>query len=498
MKRFPAYLIVILGLSIVPAGLFSASKASDAYYQAYDAMNAGKYAEAADLFTQAISQKPGFTDAYYGRGFCYEQMGKFADAMNDYKKTIELDPNHAKAYNNLGVVYFKLYNDKENAEKNFKKSMELSKTNSLVYFNLGSIYYNQKRYDEAIRFFNEAIKLRPAYVEALNTRGLCYFWQKDYTKAIMDFSAVLVSEPNNPAALVGRAISWVSVNKYTDAKNDVDKALALDPGNRYALNCMGAIYLESDRFDTALGYFNSALSQDPNFDDALFNRALVYFNTGKYDDALSDMDSLSPLMKQSAIYYQLRSRIYFEKSDYGKAADDAKKALELDGALTTPNYIQGLSAYFRNDYSGAAGYFTKYIEKIKDEKSSLNALYLRGLCYLKDKNYSGAVNDFGKAVDLNPKLIAGYLGLSDAYNMQGSANAAIGKLTLGLNANPGSGLLYYTRGNIYIDTGDYEKAGADFQKAFQLGIPGADKKSMEIQSYVEYLKTVTNTPGIQK
>ena len=495
MKRFPAYLIFILGLSLVPAALFSGSKASDAYYQAYIAMDAGKYPEAADLFTQAISQKPEFTDAYYGRGFCYEQMGKFADAMKDYKKTIELDPNHAKAYNNLGVVYFKLYNDNENAEKNFKKSMELSKTNSLVYYNLGSIYYNQKRYDEAIRFFNEAIKLRPAYVEALNTRGLCYFWQKDYTKAIMDFSAVLVSEPNNPAALVGRAISWVSVNQFTDAKKDVEQALSLDPGNRYALNCMGAIYLESDSFDTALGYFNSVLSQDPNFDDALFNRALVYFHTGKYNDALSDMDRLSPVMKQSAIYYQLQSRIYFEKSDYGKAADDAKKALEIDGTLTIPNYIQGLSAYFRNDYPAAAGFFTKYIEQIKDEKSAINALYLRGLCYLKSMNSQNAISDFGKVVDLNPKHIAGYIGLSDAYNLQGSANAAIGKLSLGLNANLGSGLLYYTRGNIYIDTGDYEKAGSDFQKAFELGIPGADKKSMEIKKYVEYLKTVTNTPG---
>jgi tetratricopeptide (TPR) repeat protein len=492
MKRFPAYFALIMCLSLVPLGLFSASKASDAYYQAYDAMNSGKYPEAAALFTAAITQKPEFTDAYYGRGFCYEQMGKYADAMNDYKKTIELDPNHSKAYNNLGVVYFKLYNDNDNAEKSFKKSMELSKTNSLVYYNLASIYYNQKRYDEAVRYFSEALKLRPNYIEALNTRGLCYFWQKEYTKAIMDFSAVLSYEPNNSSALVGRAISWVTVNKYTDAKKDVEQALSLDPVNRYALNCMGAIYLEADNFDTALTYFNSALNQEPNFDDALFNRALVYFHTGKYADALADIERLSPIMKQNAICYQLLSRIYFEKSEFAKADDNAKKALELDSALTMPFYIRGLSAYFNKDFSAGEGYFTKYIEMIKDEKSSINALYMRGLCYLKDKKYNDAAKDFGKVIDLNPKYISGYIGLNNTYASQGSGIAAIAKISLGLNANPGSGLLYYARGNDYIEAGEFKKAASDFQKASELGIAGADKKSMEIIQYMDSMAVSSN------
>jgi tetratricopeptide (TPR) repeat protein len=71
----------------------------------------GRYQEAAQLFTQAIQQKPTNADGYYNLAATYHQLGKanrntadYAQAEALYNKALDLNPANRDAYRSLGVL----------------------------------------------------------------------------------------------------------------------------------------------------------------------------------------------------------------------------------------------------------------------------------------------------------------------------------------------------------------------------------------------------------
>jgi tetratricopeptide (TPR) repeat protein len=98
--------------------------------------------KAIEYLNNAIRLQPDYADAYYSRGFAYNDLGQYQSAIKDYNKAIRLKPNDAIAYSNRGKAYAKL---------------------------------GHKQL--AIKDFNEAIRLQPDYVNAYNNRGFAYLLQ---------------------------------------------------------------------------------------------------------------------------------------------------------------------------------------------------------------------------------------------------------------------------------------------------------------------------------
>ena len=64
------------------------------------------------------------------------------------------------------------------------------------YWERGSFKAVKKDYDGAIADYNEALKLVPGFVAALNNRGNCYIAKGEYDKAIADFTEAVKIDPN--------------------------------------------------------------------------------------------------------------------------------------------------------------------------------------------------------------------------------------------------------------------------------------------------------------
>ena len=141
--------------------------------------------------------------------------------------------------------------------------------------------------------------------------------------------------------------------------------------------------------------------------------------------------------------------------------------------------------------SGCGLGVSKYDDAIMDGASNLN----RG------KNEE-ALGDFTRAIEIDPRKAAGYLGRANTLQIMGHYEKSIQDYNTALDIKPDLANAYVNRGSAYSHLGEYEKAIADYEKGLALkpkidnkpGIfqrlfsddPNTDKG---IRRHLEYLKT---------
>ena len=103
---------------------------------------------------------------------------------------------------------------------------------------------------------------------------------------------------------------------------------------------------------------------------------------------------------------------FMSKGDFDNAYELFSSSLELAPYWHIPNINMGIVyEHFDNDSMA----FHYYNEAVKYEQYSAHALEYRGNLYLKDKDYSSALNDFTEAVPLNTYLYEPFKGMATSY-----------------------------------------------------------------------------------
>ncbi len=124
--------------------------------------------------------------------------------LSDLQGKLTKQKGSAVEYYELGSILLdkKLY---AQATIYLKKALkELSKDEEenavLVHNALGYSYFAQDQFDLAIRQYNEALKISPGYVTALNNLAHSYERKQLMPQALETYEQSLVAEPNNETA----------------------------------------------------------------------------------------------------------------------------------------------------------------------------------------------------------------------------------------------------------------------------------------------------------
>ncbi|MFH1181436.1 MAG: tetratricopeptide repeat protein, partial [Candidatus Woesearchaeota archaeon] len=132
-------------------------------------INAGMYDRALKQLMTASNLKPDYYQAYDLMGLTYYYLALenqnasstlLANARTSLERSIELNPEFSKAYNDRGVVYGEMgrFND---SIANFKKAISLDSMNDEAYFNLGIVYEFLGESALAKENFVKASQLKP-------------------------------------------------------------------------------------------------------------------------------------------------------------------------------------------------------------------------------------------------------------------------------------------------------------------------------------------------
>jgi tetratricopeptide (TPR) repeat protein len=112
---------------------------------------------------------------------------------------------------------------------------------------------------------------------------------------------------------------------------------------------------------------------------------------------------------------------------------------------------------------------TEDIDGGKYSSRNLATRYLnRGNAY-KDKGlYDRAIQDYDRAIELDPKYADAYYNRGNAYKDKGLYDRAIQNYDRAIELDPKDAFAYYNRGNAYQDKGLYDRAIQDYDRAIEL------------------------------
>lgn len=133
--------------------------------------------------------------------------------------------------------------------------------------------------------------------------------------------------------------------------------------------------------------------------------------------------------------------------------------------------------------------------------SKYNDAVLDGISHLNTGKPDRALEDFNRAIKIDPQRADGYLGRANTLNTMGRYEDALKDYERALEIDSKLANAYINRGSAYSHLGDYEKAIADYEKGLELdpkidNKPGFFKRLFSnepntdkgIRKHLEYLK----------
>ncbi|MBS1489644.1 MAG: tetratricopeptide repeat protein [Bacteroidetes bacterium] len=154
-----------------------------------------------------------------------------------------------------------------------------------------------------------------------------------------------------------------------------------------------------------------------------------------------------------------------QKEENTKAAIAEKYHTQINTISATNSLYNAKIKYDAKEYAGAITDFTKAIQL--DPKFVLAFAY-RGHAQEKMENYAAAIADFTQALELNPSLDAAYLDRGTARFLSHDYPQALLDFSQAIRISPAYAQAYSSRGQTYLKLKNYAAALTDFDKAIQL------------------------------
>lgn len=253
---------------------------------------------------------------YYELGHLYLNKSDKINAVSAFKLAQELNPENPYYNNSLAYAYIKaeLYDD---AIEYYQLAIKLNpdaEWTSIVCHALGAIYAEVKNnFDAAEATFNAGMVLDPKNVDIQLSLGDLYMTQGDLDKAIKTYCDAISVEPENYLTYAKTGLALWEKDYLEEAIVAFHKSIELNPEFEIAQNNLGVVYLDGiGDPKESIEYFKNAININPNYTLAYFNLGRAYQATGdkalaaEYYQMTMDLNKITEELSDK----EIRERLY--------------------------------------------------------------------------------------------------------------------------------------------------------------------------------------------
>ncbi len=275
--------------------------------------------------------------------------------------------NSGSRHDNKGMNAYES-GDYDTAVNEFKEAISYDGSNADYYIHLGMAYVEQKSYDEALGYFNQAESCaeNDDQKALLNRgRGIACLYQGDYQTAIKWFGDALnISSQSNDIridTLYYKAEAEQKSGDYQAAVQSYGQIIDLkdDAGTRML---RGMAYMQLQDYASAEKDLYAAIKQSRKSYTVYRTLYSALEAQGKDDEAKQVLNDALQLSGSSSEDYYNRGMIYVDLQDYTNAADMLNKS--YDKGYKAALLGLGELSYTQQDYDTALTYYGKYFDEV--------------------------------------------------------------------------------------------------------------------------------------
>ena len=192
------------------------------------------------------------------------KQGNFEEALKALFENIEANPKEVENYINAGILLAEA-NEVDKTEKFFQRAITLDPQNGAIYYNLGNVYYNEGRFNEAIKLYQQALKFNVDQVDTNYMIGMS-FNQLEAFKEALPFLMTAAEQDDRHDVEVQFQYGLVlcHLEMFDQAIKQLKSVLEMDNKHSDALYNLGlATYMQTEDTAQAIEYFEAAVDANP-------------------------------------------------------------------------------------------------------------------------------------------------------------------------------------------------------------------------------------------
>lgn len=195
-----------------------------------------RFEEALSIYNKAKDLNPSFIHARFNLGTLYFEKENLQKAEVEFLKILELLPDFPEPYFYLVMIYLK-EGEREKARGIIEKAKRVLKKEANLYFYEGLIFIAESNLTRAIESFKNALKYEPNYFDAKFNLAQAYYKSGKVQEALKEYEECLKLNPEFPQLyLIIGSIFLYDLNGPEKAREFFEKFLKKFPYHPEAQN----------------------------------------------------------------------------------------------------------------------------------------------------------------------------------------------------------------------------------------------------------------------
>ncbi len=290
--------------------------------------------------------------------------------------------------------------------------------------------------------------------QALFQEGVRRHQSGDISGAVETYRKLLERNPDHLEARSNLGAAYARLGDYAAAIEQYQRALELDPANAAVRFNLGLAFYNAARIREAAAEFSRVVTAQPDHRNAAVLLADCYLRMGENRKVI---ELLQPLYQthtdDRALLYLLGTALIRDgQSERGQLLVDR---ILRAGDSAEARLMLGTARMMARDYRGALEEFERAV-KLNPKLPSAHAYYGRALLATGDRD--AAMEQFRRELALNPNDFDSNLYAGVLLKQEQKFDEALPHLERALRVRPGAPSVRYQIGSLYVSTGRLEEA----------------------------------------
>ncbi len=383
----------------------------------------GRFGEALQYFTQAVSVSPTDNAARVGVAQSLRGQAKYAEALQETEGVLSTDANNLPAR----VLRAQLLGDTgqpDAAQRELDTLVSSLPDNAPLetYLTLTQAFNTLRNYPASLQLLDAAAQLYPSEPTVPRLRAETLTFARRVPEAVAIYDQLIAADPQDADAVLGKARVYNYANQLDLAEPVYRQVLALQPTNAQATTELADVLGRRTNYAESISLYQSAIAANPTDLATRVELARVQRYSGATSDAEATLNSVIESDPRSVTALTERGVLRGTLGSYAPAIADLNAALAISPAdLDAQLGLAEVQSYAGDYPSSVAGYRAVLVR----DPQNLKARTGLGTALSFNKQTDEALKELDAAIAQNPGDLDARLAKADVLSRAARTDEAV-------------------------------------------------------------------------